>query len=75
LRVEERATADTLDAFEHLIPLPIKDLANPGVALVVRSSLERLVKAARSVIDVRGIPYALEEELDAALEPFADIAP
>lgn len=61
--------------------LPIKDLANPGVALVVRSSLERLVKAARALtgricsnepptrVEVR----AFTLEAVAALEPFAEV--
>jgi hypothetical protein len=62
-----------------LVTLPIKDLANPGVALVVRSSLERLVRASRVVFE--GEPREMREvldsmtELEAALEPFKDVAP
>lgn len=63
-----------------LVPrLPIKELANPLVALVTRPSLERLVRAARSIVGIAGNEGALRDggpvmgELDAALEPFADI--
>lgn len=72
--VQERVTADTLEAFDLLIPLPIKDLANPGVALVVRSSLERLVKAARNAVAGDcALDVEVDRELDAALEPFAEV--
>jgi len=60
--------------------LPIKDLANPGVALVVRSSFEHLVRRARSLVAVLPVSTNVDERdavarLADALEPFAEVAP
>lgn len=58
--------------------LPIKDLANPGVALVVRSSFERLVRAAREMVehDTGETPESDDaaRELGKSLEPFKEVA-
>lgn len=66
------------DVFERIHRLPIKDLANPGIALVVRKSLERLVLQARVIVGPEGFRLLSAEhhaELKAALEPFAEVAP
>lgn len=71
-RIYERCSADTLDAFEHLVSLPLKDLANPGIALVTRPSLERLVKAARMYAGTEFNEFGTTN-LSEALEPFAEV--
>ena len=48
LRIEERLTTDTLAILPLVRRLPVKSLSHEDVAVVTRSSLERLVKAARA---------------------------
>jgi hypothetical protein len=68
----------TINDWEKLPRLPIKDLANPHVALVVRPSLVRLVKAAADLTHnalrrLDGGDYEQFREINTALEPFADL--
>lgn len=56
----------TAEHFRKLHKLPIRDLANPLIALVVKPSLERLVRAARAAA-----PYDMD--LEAAVEPFLEL--
>jgi hypothetical protein len=70
-------TSHGVGAALDLIPrLPIKDLANPLVALVTRPSFERLVKAARMALAANKTacaPLGEMDELRKALEAFEEV--
>lgn len=77
LCIVDESVGEPVD-LKTLVTLPIKDLANPQVALVVRPSLERLVRAARRLGEHGGITVGDPvrcKELSSALEPFKDVAP
>jgi hypothetical protein len=73
LRVTERLFTDTLAVLPLVRRLPVKSLSHEDVAVVTRSSLERLAQAARAIIAPGACAFEtdLGRDVAAALEPFA----